>query len=215
MKLDAISVGKPKEVEWQGRTITTSIFKTPVNGPQKVNKTNIEGDKQSDLKLHGGPTRAVCVYATEHYDFWKEALKKSELPHGYLGENLTISGGMFEKEIYVGDRFSIGTVEFEALQPRFPCHKLGMKLGDKKWVKTVLDTGKSGFYFGVIKEGIIESGDIVTKTFSAEESISMSEITDLYLINPNNKPLLEKALRVGRLTESWKDYFKKKLLKLD
>ncbi|MFY0600527.1 MAG: MOSC domain-containing protein [Cyclobacteriaceae bacterium] len=213
MKLDAISVGKPREVKLDGRTITTSIFKTPVSGPQKVYFNHIEGDQQSDLKLHGGPTRPISVYASEYYDFWKDIFKIDELPWGYFGENLNITGGVFETEINVGDRFSIGNVELEALQPRFPCHKLGMKLGDKKWIKFFLESRKTGFYFGVLKEGTIKAGDTVTRTYTNHNSITMDDITDLYLINRNNKPLLQKALGVERLPQSWKEYFQEQLSK--
>ncbi len=211
MKLDEISVGLPKEIEWQGKKVKTSIFKSPVTGSKKVSFTNIAGDKQSDLKVHGGLTRAVNVYASEHYGYWKKELGVSELPWGYFGENLNISGGMFETEIYVGDRFAIGTVEFEAMQPRFPCYKLGMKMGDNAWVKKFLDTRKTGFYFGVVKEGVISKGDAVVQTYQAKDSISMDNITDLYLINKNNRPLLKKAIQVERLTPSWKEYFQKQL----
>lgn len=214
MKLDAISVGLPKEVEWEGRKILTSIFKSPVTNSRKVSFTNIEGDRQSDLKVHGGYTRAVNVYASEYYSFWKKELGVSELPWGYFGENLNISGGMFETEIHVGDRFTIGTVEFEALQPRFPCYKLGMKMGDNIWIRKFLETRKTGFYFGVRKEGVITKGDEVHLIHKEKNSITMDAITDLYLINKNNKPLLEKAIMVDRLTPSWKDYFQKQLDKL-
>ena len=121
---------------------------------------------------------------------------------------------MFEKEIYVGDRFSIGRVEFEAMEPRRGCYKLGMKMGDNIWIKKFLEIGKTGFYFGVIKEGIISKGDQVRQIHKEKNSITMDEITDLYLINKNNKALLEKAIKVDRLTPSWKDYFQKQLEKL-
>ncbi len=101
-------------------------------------------------------------------------MNKAELPWGYFGENLNISGGMFETEINVGDRFSIGTVELEALQPRFPCHKLGMKLGDSKWIKTFLDSRKTGFYFGVIKEGVITPGDRVHQIHAEKTALPLT-----------------------------------------
>ena len=214
MKLDAISVGKPKEVEWEGRKMVTSIFKTPISGPARVLFKNIEGDQQADLKVHGGLTRPVCVYPSEHYEFWKKELHQNELPWGYFGENLNISGGVFEQDVQVGDRFAIGSVEFEALQPRFPCHKLAMKMGDMKWIQFFLNSGKTGFYFGVVKEGIIAPGDTVKQVHHEKNSISIHDITELYLINRNNKPLLERALKVRRLTPSWKAYFEKQLIKI-
>lgn len=214
MKLDAISVGLPREVELDGRPLITSIFKSPVSDSRKVSFTNIEGDKQSDLNVHGGPTRAVSVYASEHYDFWKKELAREEISWGYFGENLNITGGVFEDVINVGDRFKIGTVEFEAIQPRFPCHKLGMKMGDKKWIKFFLESRRTGFYFGVVKEGIITPGDEVERTHTEENSITMDNITELHLLNKNNKELLEKAVKVEKLTASWKEYFQEQLEKL-
>ena len=213
MKLDAISVGKQKEMEWEGRKFMTSIFKTPLSAPVQVSYTNIEGDQQSDLKLHGGLTRPVSVYPSEYYEFWKKELDTNDLPWGYFGENLNINGGVFEQDIQVGDRFAIGTVEFEALQPRFPCHKLAMKMGDSKWIKLFLDSGKTGFYFGVVKEGTIAPGDKVNQIHKEKDSISIQDITNLYFTDKNNKDLLERALNTRCLTPSWKEYFKKQLTK--
>ncbi len=211
MILDSISVGLPKEVEINGKKMLTSIFKEPVMGAQEVTFTNIIGDKQSDLNVHGGPTRAISVYASEYYSYWKEQLGTNDLPWGYFGENLNISGGVFEETINVGDRFTIGTVELEAVQSRFPCVKLGYKMGSQKWVKPFLHSGKTGFYFGVIKEGTISPGDQVTQIHAEKDSITIAEITDAYLINKDNKALLEKAIGVEKLTQSWKDHFIKQL----
>ena len=147
MQLDGISVGLPQVHTWKWREILTSIFKSPITKPVRVSKTGIEGDRQSDTKLHGGPTRPISVYASEYYQFWRQELAKQDLPWGYFGENLNIHGGMFEDELLVGDRFPIGSTELEVLHPRFPCYKLGMKLGDDKWIKVFLDSKKTGFYF--------------------------------------------------------------------
>ena len=215
MHIDAISVGRPKEVEYEGKTMRTSIFKTPVEGPQKVTFTNIEGDEQANLKVHGGPTRPICVYASEYYAYWEEVMGVEKLPWGFFGENLNITGGVFEEKINVGDRFEVGTVILEALQPRFPCNKLGMKMGDKKYIKEVLDTGKTGFYVGVVQEGIISPGDEVKRTFINSDTITIDDITQLYYKNRQNRPLLEKAITVDALTEDWREYFTEQLAKLD
>jgi len=214
MKLVSINVGHPKEVTWAGKTFMTSIYKTPLNGSVSVGLTNIEGDQQSDLSVHGGPTRAINVYATEHYDFWKRELAVAELLWGFFGENLSISGGMFESEIRVGDRFAIGTVELEALQPRSPCYKLGMRMGGEDWILRFRDSRKTGFYMGVVQEGIITPGDEVIQTHQAENSISIDTINELYFFDKDNKDLLEKAIQVDRLTPAWKEYFQKRLDKL-
>ena len=214
MKLESINVGKPKEVTWGGKTFKTSILKNSVTGPVNVNFTNVEGDQQSDTSLHGGPTRAINVYASEYYDFWKKEMGVSELPWGFFGENLSISGGMFESEIQVGDRFAIGTVELEALQPRSPCYKLGMRMGSDDWILRFRDSRKTGFYMGVVKEGIITQGDTVQHIHKATDSISIDTINELYFFDRDNKALLEKAIQVDRLTASWKEYFQKRLDKL-
>lgn len=214
MRLDSINVGEPREVEWEGRRLITSIFKKTIEEPVKVSYTNLEGDKQSDLAVHGGITRAISVYASEYYDFWRKELKLKDLPWGFFGENLNITGGMFETEVNVGDRFAIGDVELEAVQPRFPCHKLGMKMGDKKWIKTFLESRKTGFYFKVLNEGTICSGQEMERTYINKDSITIDNITDLYLLNKNNKTLLKKALKVQELTDSWKKHFQKQLSEL-
>jgi len=211
MKLEAVNVGKPKEVTWAGKTFKTSIYKTSIEGPVHVSYTNIEGDQQSDLNVHGGPTRAINVYAAEYYDYWKRELEMEELSWGFFGENLSISGGMFEEDIQVGDRFTIGTVELEALQPRSPCYKLGMRMGSEDWILRFRDSRKTGFYMGVIKEGLICQGDTVNKIHTATESITIDTINELYFFDKDNKALLEKAIQVNRLTPAWKDYFQKRL----
>ncbi|HAS45268.1 MAG TPA: MOSC domain-containing protein [Microscillaceae bacterium] len=216
MTLDAISVGRPQEAQWQGKTFQTSIFKTPVSGPVKVFFNNLEGDQQSDLKVHGGPTRAIYGYATEYYDFWKkelglEKLDSGKLPWGFFGENLTISGGLFEDQLHVGDRFAIGDVELEVMQPRMPCFKLAMKVNDKGFIKKFADARKVGSYFGVIKEGTIEAGQSLTPTFVSENSITIDEIVELYFFDKDNKSLINKALQTERLTDSWKEYLQKRL----
>ncbi|WP_394749452.1 MOSC domain-containing protein [Spongiimicrobium salis] len=215
MKLDAISVGTPQTKVWKGREIRTSIFKSPLQHPVEVSFTGIAGDRQSDTKLHGGVTRPISVFASEYYSFWKEELGVSELPWGNFGENLNIQGGMFEDELHVGDQFAIGTTLLEVVQPRFPCYKLGMKLGNDQWIKVFLDSRKTGFYFGVLQEGIISPGDAVRPHYKAENSISIADITELYMFDKTNIALLKKAIATPRLTGSWKDYFEKKLEKIN
>src|SRR3954447_7250824 len=119
MKLLSINVGQPRTVEWQGRMVETSIFKAPVAGPVVLRALNLDGDRQADLSVHGGAHKAVYVYPSEHYDFWRGELPNVELPWGMFGENFTTAGLL--EDVRIGDRFQIGSSEVIVSEPRVPC----------------------------------------------------------------------------------------------
>src|SRR5262252_10058810 len=152
MKVVAISVGRPKQVQWRGRSVRTSIFKTPVSRRVHVTRLNIEGDEQSDLSVHGGAQKAVYVYPAEHYDFWRRELPDTELPWGAFGENFTTEG-LLEDEVWIGDRYRVGSVELVVTQPRMPCYKLAIRFGRPDIVKRFIRSRRSGFYLAVEREG--------------------------------------------------------------
>src|SRR4051812_40933266 len=128
MKLVAVSVGRPRDLQWNGRGVRTSIFKAPISGRPQVTQLNVEGDEQSDLSVHGGPEKAVYAYPCEHYPFWHRELAEAQLPWGAFGENLT-TDGLLEDEVWIGDRYRIGSAEFVVTQPRTPCYKLEVRFG--------------------------------------------------------------------------------------
>jgi MOSC domain-containing protein YiiM len=208
MRVISVNVGLPREVEWNGKMIETGIFKFPVDGPVVVRELNLDGDKQADLKVHGGPNMAVYAYPVEHYEYWREQLPDRELPWGAFGENLSISG--ISEDMHVGDRFKIGTAEFMITQPRMPCFKLGIKFEDQAFIKQFLDSERLGFYFKVMTEGVIEAGDSVEMISGNESGVSISDIRKLY-IRQGDKELLEQAVQVEALPDSWKDHFRKML----
>lgn len=158
MKIVSINVGLPREVEWQGRSVLTSIFKTPVSGPVRVDRLNLDGDRQSDLTVHGGAYKAVYVYPSEHYPFWREQLREPELAAGAFGENFTTEG-LLETAVRIGDRLRIGSAEFVVTQPRIPCFKLQIRFGRLDIVRRFLRSGRCGFYLAVMREGEVEAGD--------------------------------------------------------
>src|SRR5216683_627435 len=158
MKLVSINVGLPREVRWHGKTVLTSIFKAPVEGSVKVRRLNLEGDRQSDLNVHGGADKAVYVYPSEHYAFWSAELPGSDLPWGAFGENFT-TDGLLEDGIHIGDRLRAGSAEFVVSQPRMPCFKLGIRFGRPDMVKRFQKSGKTGFYLAVLQEGDVAAGD--------------------------------------------------------
>ena len=143
MKVISVNVGLPGEVEWQGKRVATGIFKTPVSGAVNVSTLNLEGDGQADLSVHGGPTKAVYVYPSEHYEFWQTELPGTLLPWGMFGENLSTQG-LTEADVEIGDEFRIGTVRVQATEPRMPCYKLGIRFGRTDIVKRFLQSGRMG-----------------------------------------------------------------------
>ena len=162
MRVISVNVGQPREVEFQGRTILTSIWKTPVEGRVRVAGVNIEGDRQSDLRVHGGPAKAVYVYPSEHYEFWRRELPGVDLPWGAFGENLTTEG-LLESDTFAGDVLRIGSAEFVVTQPRMPCFKLGIRFGDQRMIKRFDDSGRLGFYLAIAGEGEIGAGDTISR----------------------------------------------------
>lgn len=162
MRILSVNVGLPREVQWRGRRVRTSIWKSPVDGPVQVRTTNIDGDRQSDLSVHGGREKAVYVYPSEHYDAWRRELPDADLAWGAFGENLTVEG-VLEDNVRIGDRFRAGTVEFEVTQPRQPCYKLGIRFGRDELIREFLQSGRSGFYLAVLQEGTLAAADSIER----------------------------------------------------
>jgi MOSC domain-containing protein YiiM len=210
MKLISLNVGLPRDVIWKGKSVTTSIFKNPVAGRVKLKTLNLDGDRQSDLTVHGGVHKAVYAYPSEHYDYWRRELGRTELPWGMFGENLTVDG-LFEDELNIGDRVRIGTAELAITQPRLPCYKLAVKFGRDDIIKRFLESRRTGFYFAVLKEGDVGAGDSIEFISRDANELKVAGVTRLYLDGQNDLEGLQRALRVDALPESWKTYFEKLL----
>jgi MOSC domain-containing protein YiiM len=210
----SINVGLPRDVQWRRDVVTTSIFKAPVTGRIRVNRLNLVGDQQSDLTVHGGVYKAVYVYPSEHYPYWREQLPDFPLLWGAFGENFT-SDGLLEDEIRIGDRLRIGTAEFTVTQPRMPCFKLGIRFNRADMVKRFLQSGRSGFYLSVSKEGDVIAGDSVTFIARAEDSLSISDLVALYTADGSDQDLLRRASNLPALPESWRDHFRQRLWEPD
>jgi len=210
MKLLSVSVGLPREIEWKGKLIRTSIFKAPVPGRVRVSQLNLEGDQQSDLSVHGGIDKAVYAYPSEHYSFWRKELPGMDLPWGVFGENLTTEG-LLEEAVHIGDRFRVGSAEFAVAQPRMPCFKLGIRFDRPDIVKRFLQSGRSGFYFAVLKEGEVTAGDSIELLKRDEHGVTVADIVNLYGRDAANQELLRRVSELPSLPESWRDYFRKRL----
>ncbi|HYO14388.1 MAG TPA: MOSC domain-containing protein [Thermoanaerobaculia bacterium] len=212
MRVISVNVGQPRPVEWDGRTVLTGIFKSPVGGRVRMRTLNLDGDRQADLSVHGGPDKAVYAYPSEHYDFWREELPGTDLPWGSFGENLT-SEGWEEYEVHIGDRFRIGTAEVVVTQPRMPCFKLGIKLGREDIVPRFLESGRPGFYLRVLEEGEVGAGDAMERIREDPHRVTVVDVVRLYLDRDGSasRDLLERAVRVGALSPAWRERFARRL----
>lgn len=213
MKLLSVNCGLPREVPWHGAQATTSIYKQPVAGRVALRTLNLDGDRQSDLSVHGGKNKAVYFYSIEHYSYWKSELPQTPLPLGAFGENFTVEG-FLEENTHVGDRISVGSAELVVTQPRLPCYKLGIRFESDEMVKRFLASGRTGFYTAVVREGEVEAGDELTVVHQDPDSIPISEITRLYVAKeygPEDLRLVRRLIAVEALTDSWKTYFQEKM----
>ncbi len=203
MHITSVQVGRAKEVLWEGKMVSTSIYKTPVDNVVQVKKNNLEGDEQADLKVHGGLNKAIYAYPAEHYPWWQFELYLEEVPWGIFGENLTIVGWK-ESEVNIGDIFKAGNALLMAVQPRFPCFKLGIRFNNKEVVRKFWEAQKPGIYFKVVREGELKKGDDFVRV---QESTSQESILDAYLAytqKPPNPVLLEKLMANPYLPDPWK-----------
>jgi MOSC domain-containing protein YiiM len=210
MKLLSVNVGLPREIEWNGKIVRTSIFKAPVSGRFRVSKLNVEGDQQSDLSVHGGLDKAVYAYPLEHFPFWRTAFPTMDLASGVFGENFTTEG-LFEENVRIGDRLRIGSAEFMITQPRMPCFKLGIRFNRPDMVKRFLQSGRTGFYFAVLKEGEVAAGDSIELLEKDEHNILVADVVNLYRGDAVNQDLVRRVSELPSLPESWREYFRKRL----
>lgn len=215
MKLVSVNTGLPREVTWHGRTVTTAIYKQPVEGRVALGKLNLDGDRQADRSVHGGEHKAVYCYPIEHYEYWKRELPDCELTVGIFGENFT-SDGLLEDSVHLGDQFAIGSARVVVTQPRLPCYKLGVRFEYDDMVRRFLESGRTGFYYAVAREGEVGTGDEIKQIAQDPNAVPISEITRLYVAKRYSNADVESvqhALRVAALPESWRKYFGNRLEK--
>jgi MOSC domain-containing protein YiiM len=205
----SVNVGQPRLVPLGNNTVATAIFKSPVETTVAVRAHNLAGDRQADLRVHGGPYKAVYLYPSEHYPFWQEQLEVSDLPFGYFGENLTTSG-FTEEGVCIGDQFRVGTAILQVTQPRMPCYKLNLRVGRNDMVKRFWLSMRSGIYFSIAKEGELTRGDAVEKIADGPERVTIADVVGLYIGKEWNADLLARALR-SPLHGSWKQDIESRL----
>ena len=213
MKLVSVNTGLPRDVTWHGRSVTTGIFKQPVNGRVALRKLNLDGDRQADLRVHGGEYKAVYCYPVAHYDYWKGELPGRELPMGVFGENFTVDG-LLEDSVHIGDRFSVGSAEVVVTQPRLPCYKLGIRFESDDIVKRFFEARRTGFYLAVTREGEVGGGDEINVVSHDPDAVPVFQITRLYAekrYDVGDVAWVHRALHLPALPENWKQYFRQRL----
>ena len=194
--------------------MTTGIFKEPVEVRTRLKTLILDGDRHTDLTVHGGPDKAVYAYSVEHYDYWHQVFPDIAMPNGMFGENLTIEG-LIENNVNIGDVFRIGSSTVIATQPPMPCYKLGVKFGRMDVIKKFLASGRSGIYFKILKEGEVAAGDTIKQITKDPSRITISDIVRLYSIDREDLQTMRRAIKVHALPRGWKNYFLEQIKRLD
>ncbi|MEW6586270.1 MAG: MOSC domain-containing protein [Nitrospirota bacterium] len=205
MIIGSLNIGLPKKEVFSGKEILTGICKSPVSKPLRLKKLGFEGDGVGDLRYHGGADKAVCVYSKEHYPYWEEVLG-IQLPPAAFGENLTVSG-LHEEGICIGDVFQLGTAIVQVSQPRQPCKTLAARYDRSDMIRLVRDSGRTGFYFRVITEGIVEKGSPFVLKERDPRGITVAFANHIYHHDNRNCEGIRMVLAVPALSESWQRSF--------
>jgi len=203
MKLLSVNVGRPRLAQFEGGTISTAIFKVPVEGRVMVRRLNIDGDRQANLDVHGGEHKAVYAYPYEHYAYWAEAIGRDDFSLGQFGENVTVEG-MHETDVNIGDRFCVGSAIVQVTQPRIPCRNLAVRMRMPEFPKLFLRSGRCGFYLRVEQEGEVGAGDTIERISTDPEGVSIHALFAMRFLGEPDRELIERALRINVLPPYWR-----------
>ena len=212
MTLRSVNVSMPRDVEHDGKTVSTGIFKAPVDGRIMLRRLNLEADGQADLWGHGGAFRAVYAYSFENYAYWERELGRSDFTIGQFGENFTVEG-MLDDEICIGDVFRIGGALVEVSQPRIPCYKLAIKMASDGFQNRFLESGRVGFYFRVLEEGEVGAGDVIERIGRDPQRLTVTAVSNLLFFDKENLDATRQALQIPALSHGWKGSFQERLAK--
>jgi len=205
-QLLSVNVGLPCEVTWNGKTLRTSVWKSPVSGRRMVRKLDIDGDAQADLAGHGGEQRAVFVYQMDSYHYWQSFLDRSDFTFGQFGENFTVEG-LLDSEVCIGDRYRIGDAIFEVTQPRVTCYRVGIRMNEPRMPALLVAHHRPGFYFRVLQEGEVGAGDDIVKITDGPERMSVADVDALLYLPGPSREQLQRALRIPALRKGWQVSF--------
>ena len=210
MKVISVNVGQPKDYDWQGKTITTAIFKDAIDGAARIHTLGVEGDKQANLESHGGVTKAVYSYPSEYYDAWRRDLQEPDLPWGAFGENLTTEG-LMEAQLSIGDTVRIGTAVLRVTEPRMPCQKLNVRFNRSDMVKLYHDSRTTGVYWAVVEEGEVRAGDDIEILTHIDEGTPLQELARLHAYDKNDFEAMRRVIDDGFVPEKWRTRFRERI----
>jgi MOSC domain-containing protein YiiM len=203
----SVNVGTPRTVRWHDRDVTTAIWKYPVTGRRPVRDVNVDGDDQADRRVHGGPTKALYAYSVEDYRWWSEQLGR-DLHPGTFGENLT-TAGLDPAAAVVGERWAIGTATLRVTEPRIPCFKLGIRMGDAGFVERFAAAARPGTYLAIEREGDIGPGDTIVRLDQpAGTSLTVGDVERAY---HGHIELLPALVESRELSEAWRSWASRRL----
>jgi ferredoxin-NADP reductase/MOSC domain-containing protein YiiM len=205
-RLLSVNVGLPRDVTWNGKTVRTSVWKSPVDGRRMVRKFDIDGDAQADLAGHGGEQRAVFVYQMDSYHYWERFLGRSDFTFGQFGENFTVEG-LPDDEVCIGDQYCIGGAIFEVTQPRVTCYRVGIRMNEPRMPALLVAHHRPGFYFRVLQEGEVGAGDDIVKIADGPEKITVANTDALLYLPGHSAEQLQRVLRIPALSKGWQSSF--------
>jgi MOSC domain-containing protein YiiM len=203
----SVNVGARRTVEWHGRLVETGIWKSPVEGRVAVRGVSVDGDEQADLRVHGGVDKAVYAYALEDYEWWSAKLG-TVLEPGTFGENLTVAG--FDPgDAVIGTQWRIGTALLQVTQPRQPCFKLGIRMGDADFVDEFEVAARFGAYLRIVEAGEVGAGDLIEAMSLDREGIT---VRSLGTADRTADPaFLERILADPAVPEGWHEWARRQM----
>lgn len=205
-RLLSVNVGLPRDISWEGKTVYTGIWKSPIQGRRKVRRLNIDGDGQGDLAGHGGEQRAVFVYQTDSYRYWEKFLGRNDFTWGQFGENFTVDG-LADDQVCIGDRYRIGGALFEVTQPRVTCYRVGIRMNEPRMPSLLVAHHRPGFYFRVLEEGEVGPGDEIVKAADGPARMNVAEVDALLYLPDHPRDQLQRALGIPALSAGWRGSF--------
>lgn len=205
-RLVSVNVGRPRDVQAGRKLVSTAIWKSPIDERVAVRGVNVAGDDQADRTVHGGPDKAVYAYASEDTAWWEQETGK-KLGPGAFGENLT-TAGIDVSGALLGERWAVGSTLLEVRQPRLPCFKLGLRMGDPRFVKAFADADRPGAYLAIVEQGELRAGDSVEVVHRPAHRITVTVLARGYL---RDHSLLAEVLAVPDLVPGWRDWIEERI----
>jgi MOSC domain-containing protein YiiM len=199
--IESVNVGRSQTLGVRGVLVRTAIWKDPVAGPVAVRGVNLAGDAQADRSVHGGPDKAVYAYAVEDLEWWSVRLGW-ELGAGTVGENLTVSG-MDLTAAVIGERWAVGSVVLEVAQPRVPCYKLGIRMGDPLFPRRFAAAARPGAYLRIVREGELQAGDSIRILQRPDHGVTIGLVDRAYLADHSLGSQLLEAPQLPRPLLAW------------